>query len=217
MRSSGMLVCERIFDLYPEYLEGEMTKVKSTVVSRQTCAEIACAMGLDQQLRLGKGMRGQDDLPVSLSAAVLESVLAALYIDGGMEAVRALMEPVLDPIIRRAAASGHQENFKSVLQQFAQQQCNDTPSYVVLDEKGPDHAKCFEVSVEIGTRRFPSSWGASKKQAEQMAALNALVELGITTEDEDGHLRVLSDCEIAELVREGEVRPVAAEGEGEGE
>lgn len=182
----GLICCEMIYAIYPEYLEGEMTKVKSTVVSRQTCAAIARDLGLHKFLLLGKGMQTQRDLPLSLAAACVESIVAAIYLDGGIEPVRGFLSPLLDPIIRRAAMSGHQENYKSVLQQHAQQQMGESPSYVVLDEKGPDHAKCFEVCVEIGGRRFTACWGASKKQAEQQAALNALSELGLMDKTEDG-------------------------------
>jgi len=189
----GMITCELIFQNYPTLLEGEMTKIKSTVVSRQTCASIARELGLDRLLALGRGMQGRHSLPQSLAAAVLEAVIAAIYLDGGMEAARAFLEPILTKLIARAEACGHQENFKSVLQQYAQQNLDSTPVYIVLDEKGPDHAKCFEVAVEIGVRRFPSSWGQSKKQAEQQAALNALRELGLCETDEDGHIRIVRE------------------------
>jgi ribonuclease-3 len=188
----GLVCCEMIFAMYPTLLEGEMTKIKSTVVSRQTCACIAREMGLHKHLLLGKGMQTQRELPQSLAAAAVESVVAAIYLDGGIDTARRFLQPLLEPMIRRAAASGHQENFKSVLQQHAQQTFGESPVYMVLDEKGPDHAKCFEIAVEIGGRRFPATWGASKKQAEQQAALNALNELGLLDHTEDG-LKVLKN------------------------
>lgn len=187
----GLVCCELIYGLYPEHLEGEMTKIKSTVVSRLTCAAIARDLGIDQHLVLGKGMQGQRALPQSLAAATLEAVIAAIYFDGGLQAARGFLGPILAPLIHRAAESGHQENFKSVLQQHAQQRFACSPAYLVLDEKGPDHAKCFEVAVEIDGKRYPSCWGQSKKQAEQQAALLALGMLGITTQDEGGLIRVV--------------------------
>ncbi|HMN41534.1 MAG TPA: ribonuclease III [Phycisphaerales bacterium] len=189
----GLVCCELIYTLYPDFLEGEMTKIKSTVVSRQTCAAIARELELDKHLTLGKGMQGFRALPQSLSAATLESVVAAIYFDAGLGAVRNFLVPLLSPLVLRAADSGHQENFKSVLQQFSQQRFGRSPAYHVLDEKGPDHAKCFEIAVEIDGRRFPSCWGASKKAAEQQAALNALGVLGVTVVQEDGHIRVLNN------------------------
>ncbi len=186
----GLIVAERIFQQHPTLLEGEMTKIKSTAVSRQTCAMLARSLGLDELLVLGKGMQRNEAMPQSLAAAVIEAMIAALYLDGGYAAAEKFVGPLVDPLIARAAASGHQENFKSVLQQHAQQSDLDTPAYRVLDEKGPDHSKCFKVCVEIGTRRFEASWGQSKKQAEQAAALNALTELGLVQRLDDGYLRI---------------------------
>lgn len=186
----GLVACQRIFNLYPDLLEGDMTKIKSAAVSRRTCARIAKSLGLHRLLVLGKGMMGQAALPQSLSAAVLEAVIGALYLDGGLAAAEGFLVPLLDPLIEAAAESGHQQNFKSVLQQYAQQRMDRSPGYRTLDEKGPDHAKCFKVCVEIGEQQFEAVWGQSKKQAEQQAALTALVELGLAVENEEGEVRL---------------------------
>ena len=95
---------------------------------------------------------------------------------------------MLGPLIDSAAASGHQHNFKSVLQQHAQSAWGAVPVYRVLDEQGPDHAKCFKVCVEIAGKRYESTWGATKKKAEQEAALSALRELGVVELDAGGQL-----------------------------
>lgn len=191
----GMIVCERIFERFPGYLEGEMTKIKSTAVSRRTCAELASRLGIDELILVGKGMQTSASLPKSLAAAVFEAVIAAIYLEAGIERVKAFLAPLIDPMIDEAARSGHQRNFKSVLQQHAQQTFGASPSYRILDEKGPDHAKAFKIAVEVDGRRFESSWGQSKKQAEQQAALHALRELGVIAEDENGKLLVVrEDC-----------------------
>ncbi len=184
----GMVVCEQLFRDYPALLEGDMTKIKSVAVSRRTCAKVALQIGLDELLKLGSGMPANADMPASLSAAVLESVIGALYIDAGLEAARRFIEPLFAEVIERAAISGHQQNFKSVLQQYAQEALAATPTYSLLDEKGPDHAKAFEVSVQIGAVHYESSWGASKKQAEQQAALNALMALGVAVINDAGEV-----------------------------
>jgi ribonuclease-3 len=184
----GLIVCERLFEKYPALLEGDMTKIKSVAVSRKICAKVAIELGLVDLLLLGKGMQTSAGLPSSLAAALLESVIGAVYLDGGIQAARDFVLPLVDPIIRQAAESGHQQNFKSVLQQVAQDRFGLSPAYVLLDEKGPDHAKCFEVCVQIGAQRFASTWGQSKKQAEQQAALLALDELGAIATDERGEL-----------------------------
>jgi ribonuclease-3 len=189
----GLIVSERIFARFPSLLEGEMTKIKSTAVSRQTCAMIARSLGLDELLLTGKGMQNTEAMPQSLAAAVLEAVIAAVYLDGGYVAAERFIGPLVDPLIERAAASGHQENFKSVLQQHAQQSGQATPIYRILDEKGPDHAKCFKVCVEIAAQRYGAAWGQSKKQAEQAAALNALSEMGLVAPTPEGHVRYVGE------------------------
>jgi ribonuclease III len=189
----GLVISERIYQRYPHLLEGEMTKLKSTAVSRQTCAIIARALGLHKHLVLGKGMQNHHELPLSLEAAVLESIIAAIYLDAGYAAAESFIAPLIDPYILRAAADGHQENFKSVLQHHAQQQSLPPPMYRILDEKGPDHAKAFKVGVDLGGRRFTPAWGQTKKKSEQLAALNALQELGLVQTRDDGHLSVVPD------------------------
>ncbi len=195
----GMIVCERIFNRFPTYLEGEMTKIKSLAVSRKVCAKIAIKLGLDELIVVGKGMQTQTKLPQSLAAAVLESVIAALYLDGGMQVVRDFLEPLLDPLLDDAVRSGHQHNFKSVLQQHAQRTLNTAPSYKILDEKGPDHAKAFFIAVELDGVRYEPSWGNSKKVAEQQAALNALHGLGLTVLHDNGDTRMKPEAALTRI------------------
>ncbi|MFG0257894.1 MAG: ribonuclease III [Phycisphaerales bacterium JB043] len=192
----GMVVCEYLYDNFPNALEGQLTKIKSAVVSRQTCAEIANALDLGGFLEIGKGMQTHRELPLSLLAALVEAIIGAIFVDSGLESARVFIMEHFGPIADRAARSGHHENFKSVLQQYVQEFHQDTPVYVLLDEQGPDHAKCFEVCVQIGSTRHGSSWGASKKQAEQQAALNALRELGLAREDENGEVRISWERDI---------------------
>jgi ribonuclease-3 len=118
----------------------------------------------------------------SLAAGALEAVIAAIYIDSGFDDARSFILRIFAPPIEQADAKQVQGNFKSLLQQYVQEQFNSTPAYVLLDEKGPDHDKCFELGVVIEERHFPSAWGTNKKEAEQKAAFNALVELGVLKE-----------------------------------
>ncbi|MEM1108840.1 MAG: ribonuclease III [Planctomycetota bacterium] len=194
----GYVVCEHLYQHYPDLLEGDMTKIKSAVVSRRVCAEISRDIRLDRLLNLGKGMTSRRGLPSSVAAAVLESIIAAIYLDGGMEAARTFITQQVGPYIVEAAASNHQQNFKSVLQQLSQKLMPCNPAYLLLDEKGPDHAKAFEVCIEIEGRRFGSAWANSKKQAEQQAALNALTELGLATEDDNGVIHLADPEQLPE-------------------
>jgi len=182
----GFVVCEHLYSEYAELREGDLTKIKSAVVSRKVCAMISDKIGLTELLSLGKGMSDRGELPSSIAAAVYESIVAAVYLDGGLEAARRFILAHMGPAIVEAEESAHQHNYKSLLQQHAQRSQADLPTYALLDEKGPDHSKCFEVAVSIGGRLFPSAWGGNKKEAEQQAALNALIELGIVRADDAG-------------------------------
>ena len=173
----GAMVCETLFRQYPEYLEGDLTKIKSVVVSRQTCAKISEALGLQEFLVLGKGMTMHPSVPPSLLADVFESLLAAIYLDGGDAAAREFVHRYINPEIELAATGELGGNYKSLLQQLAQRDNGATPTYQLIDEKGPDHSKCFKISAQIGRTRFQAAWGRNKKEAEQRAARNALSEL----------------------------------------
>lgn len=173
----GAVVCEILYRQYPEYLEGDLTKIKSVVVSRQTCAKVSEALGLEKFLVLGKGMITHPHVPPSLLADVFESLTAAIYLDGGDAPARAFIETYMAPEIELAAGGDHSGNYKSLLQQLAQRERGQTPTYALLDEKGPDHSKCFKMAAQIGRARFPPAWGRNKKEAEQRATQNALSDL----------------------------------------
>lgn len=175
----AVVICQILFERFPGYLEGDLTKIKSMLVSRGTCARVAKQLGLQKFLKVGKGMGSVRSLSGSLVAGLLEAVIAAIYVDSGFDAARSFILRAFASLIDRADAEQAQGNFKSLLQQYAQQQFNTTPVYALLDEKGPDHNKCFESEVILTDRHFLSAWGTNKKEAEQKAALNALIELGV--------------------------------------
>ncbi len=173
----GAVVCELLFHRFPRYFEGDLTKIKSAVVSRQTCAKISSMLGLEEFLVVGKGVAASQSIPSSLLADVLESLIAAIYLDGGGEAARRFIAAVIEPEIELVSNGELTANFKSLLQQLAQRKFASTPSYHVLDEKGPDHRKCFQVAARVSEICFQPAWGHNKKEAEQRAARNALAEL----------------------------------------
>lgn len=173
----GFVVCEALFRQFPQYLEGDLTKIKSVVVSRQTCAKLSEAMGLHEFLIVGKGMTTTPTVPPSLMADVFESLVAAIYLDGGFDAARRFIHTFVEPEIEMAAAGELGGNFKSLLQQLAQREYSCTPNYVLLDERGPDHLKCFKVAASIQGKKYEGAWGRNKKEAEQRAAENALAQI----------------------------------------
>jgi len=183
----AVVICQTLFERFPDYLEGDLTKIKSMLVSRGTCAKVSKKLGLHKYLKVGKGMVSSRALSGSLAAGVLETAIGAIYIDGGFEAAHNFILRAFSSLIDGADAAQAQGNFKSLLQQHAQEKFNVTPVYMLLDEKGPDHNKCFELEVVVDDHHFPSAWGTNKKEAEQKAAFNALVELGVIEKSsEDG-------------------------------
>ena len=173
----GGIVCEMLFHQFPEYLEGDLTKIKSIVVSRPTCAKISEGLGLQEFLILGKGMTSAPKVPQSLLADVFESMVAAIYLDGGDGVVRAFIGKHIGPEVELAVSGEVGGNYKSLLQQLSQRELSVTPTYQLMDEKGPDHSKCFKISAQVGQQRYVPAWGRSKKEAEQRAAHNALSQL----------------------------------------
>jgi ribonuclease-3 len=174
----GFLVCETLFRTFPESLEGDLTRIKSVVVSRETCSRISEQLGLEMFLIVGKGLSTPTRaVPTSVLSDLFESLVAAIYLDGGLDAVRPLVDRMLAPEIEKVASGELGSNHKSLLQQWAQRDYGITPTYEVLEETGPDHSKSFRVSAQIGGRRYTPAWGRNKKEAEQRAASNALGEL----------------------------------------
>lgn len=173
----GAIICEILYHRFPEFPEGELTRIKSSLVSRTTCAVVASQLGLSRFLILGKGLLTHQQIPSSILAGVFESVVAAVHLDGGPVAVQAFVERAMASVLEQEAEPQLTRNYKSLLQQMSQKQFGATPLYHVLDEKGPDHSKCFKISAAIGSQVYGAAWGASKKEAEQRAALNALCEI----------------------------------------
>jgi len=173
----GFVICETLFHRYPDYLEGDLTKIKSYVVSRKTCARISKGLGLQDCLIVGRGMAANPTVPKSLMSDVFESLIAAIYLDGGLKAASEFIVTHMAPAIEAAGAGDAGGNYKSTLQQIAQREFGATPVYQLIDEKGPDHSKHFKISAQVAGSRYQPAWGRNKKEAEQRAACNALSEI----------------------------------------
>jgi ribonuclease-3 len=173
----GLVVCEQLYLRFPDYQEGDLTKIKSVVVSRRTCARISKQLNLGEFVFMGRGMNHHAAVPPSILADVYESLVAAIYLDGGLEAARPFILRYMGPEIEEVAEGASGGNFKSLLQQVAQREFSATPQYLLLDEKGPDHSKCFKIAAVIGRHTYAGAWGRTKKEAEQRAAMNALAQV----------------------------------------
>lgn len=173
----GYTICETVYQEFPHMQEGDLTKIKSAVVSRATCNRIAKDLRLDEFLILGRGLNKGVRLPSSILSNTMESLIAAIYLDGGIVAARAFILEHFGPEIEKMGEDCDADNFKSILQQISQRQLHAAPEYRVVETGGPDHNRCFKVRVRIGKRDFPAAWGNNKKEAEQRAAENALAIL----------------------------------------
>ncbi|MGH9183298.1 MAG: ribonuclease III [Acidimicrobiales bacterium] len=169
----GLVVTDHLFRSYPGLPEGELAKVRATVVSAATLAEVAVGLALGPALLLGRGedASGGRGKP-SILADATEAVIGALYLDQGWEAARQVVIGLLGDHIDEAVAGPGGRDYKTRLQELSALRFDDVPRYRVADE-GPDHAKRFFATVEVGGRIRGRGQGRSKKQAEQGAARQA--------------------------------------------
>ncbi len=175
----NLLVAEALLQSFPDWTEGELSKARARLVSSASLSAAARRLRLGDFLRLGRGEEktGGRDKPAMLADA-FEAVLAALFLDGGLDAARRVVQhTVLEEPMARAAHLLRQTDFKSALQEFLQQRGEHTPVFRVVAEQGPDHRKIFVVEVSVEGRPLASASGSSKKEAEQAAARLALEEL----------------------------------------
>jgi len=171
----GMVVSRWLFDMFPEASEGELTRIKSIVVSRQSLAVVCDDLGLESCIRVGKGLAGR--LPRSILANAFEAIIAAVYRDGGLRQAQAFIKRHLRPVLERVLQRGHGRNFKSLLQQLVQAQGWPSPQYRVVEVRGPDHAREFKVEALVRGKPCGRGAGKNKRQAEQQAAEVALKSL----------------------------------------
>jgi ribonuclease-3 len=170
----NLCVAQALYERHPQWSEGDLTQVKSSVVSTTGLARAAESLGLRDVARFGKGLPQHEPLPPSVHANLFEAVAAAVYLDGGLEAARSFVLHILGPEMRAVAENGGESNPKSMLQQVSQKNCGITPHYGLISTSGPDHDKVFEICANVGSRVFPAGTGRSKKEAEQAAARLAL-------------------------------------------
>jgi ribonuclease-3 len=174
----GLVVAEKLYSDFPHLKEGEMTKLRAALVSRNTLFHIAKAVGLGDYLSLGKGEEasGGRDKSVNLAGA-LEAVIAAIYLDKGLAAARDCILRILGPEIIKAMSQGAGVDYKSQLQELVQAKGQSTPVYQLIEASGPDHLKEFTVEVRVGDTVLGRGSGKSKKAAEGEAARIALEHL----------------------------------------
>lgn len=170
----GMVISEYLFKTFPDYYEGELTKIKSVIVSQSTLAKIGFSLNLENYMTVGKGLIRKMTFPRSLLANAFEAIVAAIYLDSNLDTVRGFILNNLHDEIGIVSKDEHNKNYKSLLQQCCQKEFGYTPMYKVVQQHGPDHVKVFQVAVVINNVEYGTGWGKSKKEAAQRAAFHTL-------------------------------------------
>lgn len=175
----GVIITEFLFNFYGDLAEGDLTQIKSVVVSTNTLAAESERLELDIAYNVGKGVTTKKKLPTSLLANVFEAVVGAIYLDGGIQEARSFCLRNLYHQIMAVNQNRHPLNYKSLLQQHLQKTVGRTPTYRVVGESGPDHSKTFRVQAMLGKRKLGFGQGKNKKEAEQAAAQASLDVLDV--------------------------------------
>lgn len=167
-----------LYKQYPDLSEGRLTSIRSALVRTEKLSELALQIGIDDQLRLGKGeTHSGGRTRQTLLADAFEAVVGALYLDRGIRAVQSWLMPLIKTEVARIIAAQSDRDAKSALQEWSQALRGITPHYRTVVESGPDHAKVFTVAVFIGGEEVGRGEGLSKQSAAQAAAADALLRL----------------------------------------
>jgi ribonuclease III len=164
-----------LYNKYPEMNEGRLTRLRAALVNTEQLAAFATRLGLGPQMRLGKGEddSGGRQRPTLLCAA-FEAAVGAYYLDSGLEAVRAFVEPLFDVAAGQILTDEMDVDPKSQFQEWAQSERGHTPRYVPIVLSGPDHSRVYTVEVWVGDESFGTGSGPNKQAAAQAAARAAL-------------------------------------------
>lgn len=172
----GMLVAEYLYRNFPDRPEGELTRMRADMVCETTLAAVANTIHLGDHLLLGHGEeQGGGRTRDSILADAVESVIAASFLDGGMEAAERFIRRFI--LVQVPVTKLHNADYKTQLQELVQQKRNQVLTYLLVGESGPDHDKQFDVQVALNGTVVGSGRGSSKKRAEQDAARNAIAAL----------------------------------------
>ena len=174
----NMLTTEFLYRTYPSDPEGELSKRKSAIVSGHACAQSSKEWDLSEYVKIGKseakmGGRGKE----SILADAYEAVLGAVYLDGGLEEVRAILNKFHFPRVQEIISATDFVNYKSELLEFCQGKLRCSPEYVIVGEEGPEHQKVFTVEVVVNGKSYARGQGPNKKKAEQEASRLSLETL----------------------------------------
>ena len=172
----GMLVAEYLYRNFPNRPEGELTRMRADMVCEKTLAAAANRIGLGEHLLLGHGEeQGGGRNRASILADAMESIIAACFLDGGLDAALSFVQKFI--LVEVPVTKLHNADYKTQLQELVQQKKNQVLSYALIGQSGPDHDKQFDVAVSLNGNVVGEGSGSSKKRAEQMAARSAIERL----------------------------------------
>ena len=172
----GMLVAEYLFRTFPDRPEGELTRMRADMVCEQTLAAAANKIGIGDYLMLGHGEeQGGGRKRASILADAMESIIAACFLDGGIQAALQVVQKFI--LVEVPVTRLHNVDYKTKLQELVQQKKNQVLTYALVGESGPDHDKHFEVEVSLNGKVVGTGGGSRKKRAEQSAAASAVKNL----------------------------------------
>ncbi len=173
-----LVVAEKLYQDFPQFTEGDMTKIRSALVRRDTLFRMAKAIKLGDYLYLGKGEEasGGQDKPANLAGA-LEAVIAAIFLDQGAAIAKSFVLRLLDKELQKIISHGTKADYKSQLQELVQARQQQIPIYYVIEAVGPAHDKRFTVEVKVGDTALGRGSGKGKRAAEAEAARSALQRL----------------------------------------
>ena len=175
----SLVTSEYLFYNHPEMPEGELSKVRAAAVCEKSLHEFALCIDLGDYLLLGHGeeLNGGRARP-SILADVFEALLAAIHLDSGIPEVKTFLLPYIDKKIRQIIEDGSSKDYKTLLQQIVQQEQGEILQYVTVGESGPSHQRIFDVEARLNSNVIGRGRGSSKREAEQMAAKEALTLFG---------------------------------------
>jgi ribonuclease III len=177
-RVLGLIVAEMLLATFPDAAEGELSPRLARLVRKETCAEVAAELGLGDALIAGGGREQRRSLQTrNVLGDACEAVIAAIFLDGGMEAARRFISTHWRE--RMLSLRGPRQDAKTALQEWAQRLGKGTPSYALVDRRGPDHASTFAVSVSVAKIDPAVGEGRSRREAEQAAATAVLLREGV--------------------------------------
>ena len=173
----GLVIADFLYHRLPMHPEGELSQLRSRLVDATSCARYLQKLHLSPFILLGRGERREGQAKMSILADVFEALVGAIYLDGGMALVKSFILSHFEEEME-AELGSPSRNYKAELQDYAQKTFQKVPLYQVVQETGPDHAKVFHVIVYVNEKESGLGMGASKKEAEQRAAFEALTKMG---------------------------------------